>query len=138
MTWYAAHIIMAVKYKRGVQRRFPVWENVVLIQAATEAQAFAKAEAIGLRDASDDDGSMYWGGRLARWEFSGIRKLTECALLSERPSDSDEVTYHELEFTSSAAVERYANGQPAEARHVDQIRLMARPERQPKARRKRA
>ena len=138
MTWYAAHIIMAVKYKKGVQRRFPVWENVVLIHAASEEQAFAKADAIGLRDASDDDGAMHWGGRLARWEFIGVRKLTECALLAERPSDSDEVTYHELEFNSAAAVERYAKGQAVEVRHVDQIRLMARPESQPKARRKRA
>lgn len=138
MTWYAAHIIMAVKYKRGAQRRFPVWENVVLIHAASEAQAFAKADAIGLRDAGDDDGSMHWGGRPARWEFMGVRKLTECSLLDDRLSDADEITYHELEFNSATAVERYAKGQSAEARHVDQIRQTAKPESQPKARRKRA
>ena len=40
MTWYAAHIILAVRLKEQKQKRFPVWENVILIEAKTEAEAF--------------------------------------------------------------------------------------------------
>jgi hypothetical protein len=44
MSWYAAHIVMRVKLKAGRQERFPVWENIILIQAGSEDEAFARAE----------------------------------------------------------------------------------------------
>src|SRR5215468_4059584 len=61
MNWYAAHIVMVVKLKEGTQRRFPAWENIVLLSAASEAAALAKAEAIGRASEGDDDGSFRWG-----------------------------------------------------------------------------
>src|SRR5947209_19160662 len=74
MKWYAAHIVLYVHIPEG-QERFPVWENVVLIRAATEQQAFAKAETLGQSEQGDDDGSFRWGTRPARWVFAGVRKL---------------------------------------------------------------
>ncbi len=36
--WFAAHIVMMVKLKDQKQDHFPVWENIILIEAATEAE----------------------------------------------------------------------------------------------------
>jgi len=46
-TWYSAHVIMFAEFKDGPQEHFPVWENVVLIEAESEESAFEKAERHG-------------------------------------------------------------------------------------------
>src|SRR5260370_31501389 len=38
-TWYAAHIVMYVTFKHGSQDHYPVWENIVLVEAPTEEEA---------------------------------------------------------------------------------------------------
>jgi hypothetical protein len=43
MNWYSAHIIMYVELKDRVQRRYPVWENIVLIKARDADVAFENA-----------------------------------------------------------------------------------------------
>ena len=140
MTWYAAHIVMLVRFKQGQQRRVPAWENVVLIQAADERSAIAKAEAIGAAECGDGDGSFRWAGKPATWEFGGVRRLCSCALTGDRPASGDEITYHELEFESLAAAKKYAAGQPLLVQHQDQIRELSDSElaESSKARRKRA
>lgn len=47
MSWYSAHIVMFVELKTESQQRYPVWENVVLVKARTEEEAFKKAERYG-------------------------------------------------------------------------------------------
>jgi hypothetical protein len=122
MKWYAAHIILAVQWKGRKQTRFPVWENIVLIAAESEAVAFAKAEQIGHAEAGDDDGTFRWGGQPATWIFKGIRKLTECVTAEDRPGDGTEVSYIELELDSEAAVDQLAAGQPVALRYHDRYR----------------
>jgi len=140
MSWYAAHILMLVKFKRGQQRRVPAWENVVLIEAEDDDEAIAKAEEIGLKECSDGDGSARWGGRPFTWEFAGVRRVCSCAVMGNRPSSGDELTFSELEFESLAAAKRYADGRPLAVRHTDQIRELTEAEttRIAKPRRKRA
>lgn len=112
MSWYSAHILMAVEYVEGEQDRFPAWENVVLLRAASEAEAWGRAEERGRQDAEDHDG-FQWDGRAARWRFAGVRKMTECVPFGDRPDDGDEVSYVEFEFPSRADLEHYLNGEPA-------------------------
>ncbi|MGA2599283.1 MAG: hypothetical protein ABSH09_20100 [Bryobacteraceae bacterium] len=40
MAWYAAHVIMYMRFKDGNQDRYPVYENIYLFQteSAEEAQ----------------------------------------------------------------------------------------------------
>ncbi len=52
MTWYAAHVILLTKFLDGVQDSYPVWENVVLINAATSEEAYAIADRKGNAEAS--------------------------------------------------------------------------------------
>jgi hypothetical protein len=122
MTWYAAHLIMAVKLKEQTQLRFPIWENIVLIQAKTEREGFAKAGAHGRQDSGDNDGSFRWDGQPATWVFAGVRKLVQCALMAEQPGDGDEVSYAELELDSYEAVEKLAAGDVVDVRYQDRFR----------------
>jgi len=140
MTWYSAHIVMLVEFKEGPQQRYPVWENIVLVAANTEAEAFAKAEAHGRADEGDDDGSFRWGKIPARWVFAGVRKLTECVFASDCPNDGTEVSYSELELDSREAVEKMVAGKrvqvwyddryrPAQSRQTKAIAAVKRPKR---------
>ena len=112
MSWFAAHIVLYVERKQQPQDRFPVWENIVLIEAATEDEAFDKAEAIGRRSEGDDDGSFRWEGESARWVFAGVRKLTACETDERRPDDGTELTYLQMEVTSREALERLVESRP--------------------------
>ncbi len=111
MTWYAAHVVMYVKYKRpDRQHAFPVWENVVLIQAKNDDLAFAKAEAAARLNEGDDDGTFKWDGEPAAWKFAGVRKLTRCEDPSQRPGDLSEVTYIEMTAKSEKAIRDLVKG----------------------------
>jgi hypothetical protein len=124
MSWYAAHLVMIVKQKGQQQRRFPAWENIVLIKAASQQSAITKAEVIGAACARDDDGTFEWGGKPATWEFLGVRKVAECALAKNDPASGDEISYQELEFHSLADAKRYARGAAMSVMHNDQIRIV--------------
>ena len=121
-TWYSAHIVMFVELANNRQDRFPVWENIVLIEADTEDQAFEKAERCGRRGEGDDGGNFRWGNQPARWVFAGVRKLTECALVADRPGDGTEVSYSELEVDSRAAIDQFVTGDPVNVCYNDRYR----------------
>lgn len=104
--WFAARIIMYVQFKQGQQTAFPVWENIVLVQADSEEAAFRKAEKAG-RDAEGDDGGTFrWSGKPAKWAFGGVRKLTLCQNADERPGDGTEISYIQMRVRSKAALEK--------------------------------
>ncbi len=121
MTWYAAHLILYVRYKDRKPRRVPVWENIVLIKADSEGEAFAKAEKRGHEEEGDDDGTFRWGNHPAEWVFAGVRKLTLCQDEDQRPRDGTEVTFLELELPSESLVRKLASGEPVSVKLADQF-----------------
>ena len=108
MSWFAAHIVMMVQIKGKRQNRFPVWENIVLIKAKSEKEAFLKAEEHGRDNGGDDDGTFRWDGQPADWVFAGVRKLALCVDPSNRPSHGTEITFNEYLLDSKESVEKYA------------------------------
>jgi hypothetical protein len=124
MSWFAAHLVMAVKLKEQSQKRYPAWENIVLIKADSEDEAFEKAERRGREEEGDDDGSFRWGGQPATWVFAGVRKLTTCQDAERRPGDGTEVSFLELEFSSQEALEQFVEGQPAAVRFREEVRTV--------------
>jgi hypothetical protein len=102
--WYAAHIVMYVKRKARAGGKVPVWENIVLVRARSEQEAFEKATQKGKEGEGDDDGTFRWAGQPAQWVFAGIRKLTLCEDPDRRPGDGTEITYTEMEVSSEQAV----------------------------------
>jgi len=75
MTWYAASAILYVKFKDGRQDRYPVWENVYLIDADGDDSAFHLAEERARRCEGDSEGSFTWDGRPATWVFECVSGL---------------------------------------------------------------
>lgn len=111
MSWFAAHVVLYVKLKKPPQKRYPAWENIILVRASSEEEAWKKAEKRGREDAGDDGGTFTWGGKPATWVFAGIRKLTECAGL-DRPKDGTEISYTEMILDSEDAVRQLVDGEP--------------------------
>ena len=113
--WYAAHIIMCVKYKDRIQDKYPVYENIVLIESDSEDDAWEKAEQMGRADEAGDD-SFRWDGNPARLEFAGVRKLMECRSthdLEDKPATGTEVSYSQM-VVGRDCLERFLEGEPVE------------------------
>jgi uncharacterized protein DUF4288 len=119
MSWYAAHLVLYVKYKEQPQAHFPLWENVVLVEAETEDEALAKAEQRGRADEGDCDGSFRWDGKPATWIFAGVRQLIRCEDESERPGDGTEVTYSEMAVDSLEELQHFVDGKTATVRYLE-------------------
>ena len=75
--WYSAHIVIYVRFLDENQNKFPIWENVVLIEASDRVDAYQLAEAHGRNMESDESDAMTWEDRPAMMVFGGIRKLIE-------------------------------------------------------------
>ncbi len=121
MTWYAAHIIMMVKLKEALQQKYPIWENIIIVQAQTVDEAWEKATHFGKVEEGDSFGTFTWDGKPATWVFAGIRKLVECEPSVEQDvevfsratlSDGTEITYSQLEFESEEALQKFIKGEP--------------------------
>ena len=122
MAWYAAHIVTYFRRKRSPQpRRFVVWENVVLIRAASDEEAFARAEERGRRDAGDPDESLRINGRPAEMVFAGVRKVVLCQDEDRRPGDGTEVTYTEMQLGSEEMIRKLVAGEPVSATIADRF-----------------
>jgi hypothetical protein len=110
MSWYAAHLIVYFKRKKGPQKRFLVWENIVLIRAKTSDEAYEKAEQLGQKEEASEDDTIRIGGHPCRLVFAGVRKVTLCENEDTRPSDGTEVTYNEWGVRSEAAIKKLVAG----------------------------
>ena len=113
MTWYIAHAILYVRYKNGAQTEYPVWENMYLIAAESEEDAWTAAEHRGAEAASDADDSFIWNDIPAEWVFAGIRKLIQVAHhdVNTHPASGDELSYSEFTLPSLSTVQQLAAGE---------------------------
>ena len=120
MSWYAASAIMYVCFKDGRQDHYPVWENVVLIEAESDAVAEARAEERARADEGDSRGSFRWNDRPAEWVFAGIRKILSVShQAGEALGHGDEVTYSEFTVADEQALRDLAAGREVSARYVE-------------------
>ncbi len=131
MTWYAAHLIQYFKLKDRPQSTFPVWENVVLIEADSLTNAFSQADEIGQTYYGHNDDSLRLNDQPALSIFAGIRKLVECQEIvsndldyqkaNSKPGHGTEITYIELEVNSQEALDKLVGGNEVEVVY-DEIR----------------
>jgi hypothetical protein len=122
MAWYAASVIMYVRYKDGIQDKYPVWENVLLINSASIDEALQKAERIGKDREGDSDGSLTWGGRPAEWIYAGIRKLMTVSNpndVNNVPDDGAEITYSEFEVANQESLRKLVEGQEVAIQYIE-------------------
>ena len=93
MTWYAAHLIMYFKFKDNkYQINFPVFENIVLIEAESDTAAAEKAnQSLLEKDSLSEDDC--WNNIPGRWCSGGVRKIIECLDGHLQPSNGTEISY---------------------------------------------
>lgn len=108
MSWYAAHAIMYFRDGTEDQDVFKVWENILLIEAASREEAFEKGEKRARMDAAVEE-------ELAGWSFAGIRKVVDCFSASSfdnetRPGDGAEITFCQYEIQGRSAISQLAEG----------------------------
>lgn len=108
--WYAAHVIMAFRYREGSQQTFPVYENVFLIEADSSRAAHDRAVEIGRAEASYDDPSLTYNEVAVRKTFEGVRKVVQCDP-PDRIASGSEVTYSEISVTSEEDLRRLVAGE---------------------------
>jgi hypothetical protein len=123
MTWYAASVIFVFKLRTGRQKRFPVWEDVHLIEADTDADAWRKAEELGKAKVEIDDETLTVGDRPAKMKFCGVRKVVTIDNPFPGPVDrvppvhGTELTYSEFSLGSEKDIEKLVEGRPVSVRY---------------------
>lgn len=112
MAWFAASAVMYVKLKEGDQVEFPVWENVLLIEAEDGEEAMKLAIERARQDEGDSKGSFTWDGKPATWLFAGIRKLLTVShdSVDDKIGSGDEITFSQFVLSSEADVRALAGG----------------------------
>ena len=88
MPWFAAHAIFYFEAKDGPQDSFSIWENVYLVEAKDDDEAWRKADVWARQNEGDSDGSLFWNDRPATLRYAGIRKLITVSLERGRPTRS--------------------------------------------------
>lgn len=104
---YVAHILMRVAYE-GLQTscHISLWENLHLIKASSEAEAWSEAEKIGK---SSEKREGYWvDERPAQLLFAGVRKLHSLAGLTLR--HKTELTAMQLEVAHEKDLQQLLHG----------------------------
>lgn len=124
MTWYAAHIVIGIVPLHESSGPILVHENVVLVEAPSEADALGKANTIGQTEATLQDG-LTVSGVPAKRVFAGIRKLITVSnpepsdLDQERPSDGTEITYSVYEVSNQEELKKLAAGSAVPVQYVE-------------------
>jgi Domain of unknown function (DUF4288) len=116
--YYIAHVIIWVKYKDGNQTEYPVWENIYLIKADTEEEAWEKAEQEGKGYPSPED-DLTVDGRSAEWVYGGVRKVIHSVSgdfiniqIDLAHEDIAELTWNEFTVPDEESLEKLIAGGP--------------------------
>ena len=115
MTWYAATIISVVRVRSGKQKTFPAWEDVCLIEAASDEDAFEKAESLGKSREIDDQTTML-DGVPASVVYLGVRKVGKIINPFPEPPDESppkhgsEISFSKYTLGSASDLDKLVQG----------------------------
>lgn len=121
MKWYAAHLIEYAKFRDGVQDYYPFYENVVLIEAGSLEEAWAKAEQFG-KDSEFDDTSLTWNDRPAQMVFAGVRKIISPSFGEESdsgPKHGTELSYSLMVIDKERDFRGFLNNEPTDVHYEE-------------------
>jgi hypothetical protein len=121
--YYIAHVIIWVRFKDGNQDEYPVWENIYIIKADSDKEAWEKAEREGrIYPSSDDDLTV--DGRPAEWIFGGVRKVIHSISGSSINVQIDlmqeniaELTWNEFTVPDKETLDKLISGEPVNIRY---------------------
>jgi hypothetical protein len=116
MTWFTASVLISIKPETYADGPFQVYENMYLVEAATDHDALQKAALLGRKVASISDG-LTIDGIPAMRSFIGVRKLVSVSnpypldLDGDRPVSGTELTYALYSITDELTASKLANGE---------------------------
>ncbi len=112
---------MFVQFKDGVQNHYPVWENILLIEAPDDDAANELAVVRAKEDEGGSDSGFTWDDRPATWVYAGLRKLIKVAhrSVSEEIGPGDELSYSEFDLPNREALDRLVAGDEVDLRYVE-------------------
>ena len=119
MAWYAASAIMYVRFKDGRQDHYPIWENILLVEAPSDSVAEERAIERARLDEGDSDATFRWNGRPAEWVFAGVRKILSVSHESDTLGDGDEITYSEFSVADEKALQDLSAGREVSLRYIE-------------------
>src|SRR5262249_41119986 len=104
------------RFKSGPQDVYPVWENVLLIRAQTDKNAWERARARAAEDEGDCSGTFTWEKRPAEWVCAGIRKVLKVG--PPGLQSGTELTYSELMVNTEEELRLLARGDTVTVRYA--------------------
>lgn len=107
--WVSLLQITVPKGKRFAAIRGEVWENLVIINAATPNAAYVKAIRLGKKAEGDCHGTLKLDGRPAFTKFLGLSGM---GLIHEELADGSEICFRQWRSTlkkASSSVEKKEN-----------------------------
>jgi len=131
MTWFAAHIIMYVRYKNTniEQCNYYVFENIYLINSDSVDAAYEKAKNRGIDQEGDSNGTLIFNGEPSELVYGGIRKLIECQNSPEKlienpfsdnkPEDGAEISYSQFIVNDKNDLIKLINGDPVKIEYSE-------------------
>ncbi|WP_353928947.1 DUF4288 domain-containing protein [Okeanomitos corallinicola TIOX110] len=102
---------MYVKFADGNQNKYPIWENIILIEANSDEEALEKAETRAKEDESESEDDFTWENRSASLIFAGIRKLISCNNPDENPHHGTEISYSQMEVKTEDELSKLVKGE---------------------------
>ena len=117
MTWYAASLVYVFRVRIGPQAKFPVWEEVCLIEASDDDEALEKAEILGRERNAVDDETLTLNDVPATKSYFGIRKLLTidnpfpASQNESPPMHGTEITFSDFTLESETDLLRFVRGQ---------------------------
>lgn len=126
MTWFSASLIytFVLRNKSDTQDLFPVFEDFVLIEAASAAEAERRATEIGETDARANDDLMF-NGKASEKVFMGVRKLRSVYnpppldIDADRPISGTEISHSFYEVHSLDDVMKISRGKRVTVKYID-------------------
>ena len=106
--WFAAHIILWVKYTEHEQKTFPLWENVVLIKAQSQKEALTKAFQ-GEKAAFESDGWKAFRSRVSDKFKEEVSDVFSClsAVLIKLDPERDAIEKQRSRFVNESGGVEY-------------------------------
>jgi hypothetical protein len=108
MHWYVASLVMNTRFDQGPQTEYPVWENLILIQAKSSRRALDRANKLGRSAQKELAHSVMYRGRHASLTFAGVRRLV--TLEDGRPTDGSQVSMTLFQVRGQKAFRRLLRG----------------------------
>lgn len=115
MPWYSASAIFFFEYKEGKQDEYLVWENVYLLEANSDQEAWKKAEKYAKQYEGDSSGTLTLNGRPVTQKYGGIRKIVSVSNsinIEEGVLEGAEVTFNKFVVKDRKSLDDLISGKP--------------------------